>query len=123
MHQPCFPAKENLFGIIDFFIPCAQPAQTQINGAVENYAINRPGVVMVKTVFSSNVYVNQMKMDSKNFNHLLDSIQRLDTSGVIYSAEQKLDMVLKEMKTNPNRFFKATLDYIRQPEEITSTGT
>ncbi|MFI5152355.1 MAG: S1C family serine protease [Chitinophagales bacterium] len=124
MHQACFSRKGKIYlGSLIFFILSAQPAQTQINGAVENYAINRPGVVMVKTVFSSNVYVNQMKMDSKNFNHLLDSIQRLDTSGVIYSAEQKLDMVLKEMKTNPNRFFKATLDYIRQPEEITSTGT
>lgn len=97
---------------------CAQ----EKNGE-HNYAENRPGVVMIKTVFSANVYVNQMKMDNKRFNLLLDSIQRLDTGGVIFSAEQKLDIVLREMNNNPNRFFKATLDYIKQPEEITSTGT
>ena len=73
-------------------------------GAVGNYAMNRPGVVMMKTVFSANVYVNQMKMDNKRFNHLLDSVQRLDTSGVIYSAEQKLDIVLRQMNNSPNRF-------------------
>ena len=99
------------------------PALAQRMGAVGNYAMNRPGVVMIKTVFSANVYVNQMKMDNKRFNHLLDSVQRLDTSGVIYSAEQKLDIVLRQMNNSPNRFFKATLDYIKQPEEITSTGT
>jgi S1-C subfamily serine protease len=99
------------------------PLLAQKMGAVGNYAMNRPGVVMIKTVFSANVYVNQMKMDNKRFNHLLDSVQKLDTSGVIYSAEQKLDMVLRQMNNSPNRFFKATLDYIKQPEEITSTGT
>jgi len=124
MHHPWSFSKEKFFLVpIIFFLLSGPSVWSQANSAVENYAINRPGVVMIKTVFSSNVYVNQMKMDNKNFNHLLDSIQRLDTSGVIYSSEQKLDMVLKEMKTNPNRFFKATLDYIRQPEEITSTGT
>src|SRR5262249_53072620 len=91
--------------------------------AVQNYAINRPGVVMIKTVFSANVYVNKMKMDEKNFNRLLDSLQNVDSSGVIFTPEQKLDIVLKEINNNPNRFFKATLDYIKQPEEITSTGT
>jgi serine protease Do len=95
----------------------------QKQGGEHNYALNRPGVVMIKTVFSANVYVNQMKMDNKKFNNLLDSIQRLDTGGVIFTAEQKLDIVLREMNNNPNRFFKATLDYIKQPEEITSTGT
>ncbi len=62
-------------------------------------------------------------MDSRYFNKLLDSLQVVDSSGAIYTAEQKLDIVLKEINNNPNRFFKATLDYIRQPEEITSTGT
>ena len=98
-------------------------AGAQKPGGAYNYALNRPGVVMIKTVFSANVYVNQMNMDTRNFNKLLDSIQKLDTVGVIYTAEQKLDMVLKEMNNHPNRFFKATLDYIREPEEITSTGT
>src|SRR5579871_1201571 len=91
--------------------------------AVDNYALNRPGVVMVKTVFSANVYVKNMKIDNRRFNFLLDSIQRIDTNGIVFTAEQKLDIVLKEMNTNPSRFFKATYDYIKQPEEITATGT
>ncbi len=89
---------------------------------VENYAMNRPGVVMVRTVFTADVYVNRMKMDSRAFNNLLDSIQRLDTTGVI-TSEQKLDIVLKEMNEHPARYFKTTFDFIKQTEEITSTGT
>ena len=54
---------------------------------------------------------------------LLDSIQRVDSSGIIYTPEQKLDIVLKEIYDNPNRFFKASLDYIKEAEEITSSGT
>jgi serine protease Do len=102
---------------------CFLFSSAQKISAVENYAINRPGVVMIKTVFSANVYVNKMKMDNRKFNQLLDSIQRLDKNGAIFSAEQKLDIVLEQMNNNPSRFFKATLDYIKQGEEITSTGT
>jgi serine protease Do len=91
--------------------------------AVDNYALNRPGVVMVKTVFSANVYVKNMRIDNRRFNFLLDSIQRIDTNGIVFTAEQKLDIVLKEMNTNPSRFFRATYDYIKQPEERTATGT
>ncbi len=90
--------------------------------AVQNYAINRPGVVMVKTVFSANVYVNRMRMDNKRFSHLLDYIQRLDSNRGI-SPEQKLDILLKQLSNNPDHFFKATLDYFKHAEEITSTGT
>jgi S1-C subfamily serine protease len=89
---------------------------------VENYAINRPGVVMIRTEYSANIYVNSMKMDSKEFNDLLDSIQNLDQGGGI-SPEQKLDIVLKEMNNNPSRFFQTTFDYIKQTEQITATGT
>jgi S1-C subfamily serine protease len=91
--------------------------------AVQNYGINRPGVVMVRTVFSADVYVNKMQLDSRHFNRLVDSIQKVDSSGIIYSAEQKLDIVLKEINNHPTRFFKASLDYIKEPEEITSSGT
>jgi serine protease Do len=91
--------------------------------AVQNYGVNRPGVVMVRTVFSADVYVNKMQLDSKHFNRLIDSIRKIDSSGIIYSAEQKLDIVLKEINNHPNRFFKASLDYIKEPEEITSSGT
>lgn len=99
------------------------PAAAQQLTAVQNYAVNRPGVVMVRTVFSADVYVNKMQLDSRHFNHLVDSIQKIDSSGVIYTAEQKLDIVLTEIYNHPTRFFKASLDYIKEPEEITSSGT
>ncbi len=91
--------------------------------AVQNYGINRPGVVMVRTVFSADVYVNKIQLDSRHFNHLVDSIQKVDSSGAVYTAEQKLDIVLNEINAHPNRFFKASLDYIKEPQEITSSGT
>lgn len=113
----CFPA------VVFCFMACFQQTFAQQFTAVQNYAMNRPGVVMIKTIFSATVYVNKVRMDTRRFNNLLDSIQRQDTSGVIFTAEQKLDILLKEMNSNPNRYFKATLDYIQQHEEITSTGT
>ncbi|MES1225404.1 MAG: trypsin-like peptidase domain-containing protein [Bacteroidota bacterium] len=116
--------KPVIFICLIFFpalLSCTVIAQ-QIS-AVDNYALNRPGVVMVKTVFSANVYVKNMKIDNRRFNLLLDSIQRIDTNGIVFTAEQKLDIVLKEMNNNPSRFFKPTYDYIKQPEEITATGT
>ncbi len=106
-----------------FFLSGILPAGAQKLTAVQNYGINRPGVVMVRTVFSADVYVNNMRLDSRNFNHLLDSLQRIDSSGAIYTPEQKLDIVLTQIRDNPNRFFKASFDYIKQPEEITSSGT
>jgi serine protease Do len=91
--------------------------------AVENYALNRPGVVMIKTVFSANVYVKNMRVANREFNKLLDSIQRVDASGVAFTSEQKLDIVLREMNNHPGRFFKSAYDYMKQPEEITASGT
>jgi serine protease Do len=99
----------------------AYPQQVNISG-VENYALNRPGIVMIRTVYSANVAVNSMKMDEKAFNALLDSIQKLDHGGGV-SAEQKLDIVLREMNNRPSRFFQTTFDYIKQAEQITATGT
>ncbi len=90
--------------------------------AVGNYALNRPGIVMIRTEYSANVYVNSMKMDNKAFNALLDSIQKLDPGGGV-TPEQKLDIVLREMNLRPARFFQTTFDYIKQPEQITATGT
>src|ERR1700743_62534 len=63
-----------------------------------------------------------MKMDNKAFNALLDSIQNLDHGGGV-TSEQKLDIVLREMNLRPNRFFQTSFDYIKQPEQITATGT
>ena len=90
--------------------------------AVGNYALNRPGIVMIRTEYSANVYVNSMKMDNKAFNTLLDSIQKLDHGGGVM-PEQKLDIVLREMNNRPTRFFQTTFDYIKQPEQITAAGT
>ncbi len=105
-----------------FFLTANGVLYAQKLTAVQNYAINRPGVVMIKTVFSANVYVNRMRMDNHRFNQLLDYIQRLDSNRGI-GPEQKLDIVLKTLSNNPNRFFKTTLDYFKHAEEITSTGT
>jgi serine protease Do len=98
-----------------------QGSKLRLTGA-ENYAHNRPGVVMIRTEYSANVYVNNMKMDQKAFNALLDSIQKLDNGGGVL-AEQKLDIVLQELNNNPARYFQTTFDYIKQPEQITAIGT
>ena len=50
--------------------------------AVENYAINRPGIVMVKTEYTANVYVKKIHIDEHEFYRMLDAIQRMDTSGI-----------------------------------------
>src|SRR5450631_3857979 len=110
------------FCVTFFLLLTAYRAGAQRLSGVESYAMNRPGVVMVRTEYSANVYVNNMKMNNRAFNHLLDSIQKLDNSGAI-PAEQKLDIVLKEMNNNPVRFFQTTFDYIKQAEQITASGT
>jgi serine protease Do len=110
-------------GIIVSLIITINNASAQSCSAVENYALNRPGVVMIKTVFSATVDVRNMKIDNRRFNHLVDSIQKIDTNGIVFTPEQKLDIVLREMNNNPSRFFKTTYDYIKQTEEITATGT
>lgn len=107
--------------LILLLFPVAIVCGQKISG-MENYAVNRPGVVMIRTEYSANVYVNSMKMDNRAFNALLDSIQGLDQAGGV-SAEQKLDIVLREMNNHPARFFQTTFDYIKQPEQITATGT
>ncbi len=111
------------FGVSIFFAVLSGCAIAQNCSAAHNYALNRPGVVMIKTVYSANVYVRKMQMDERVFNHLLDSIQRVDPVGAIFSPEQKLDIVLKEMNSHPARFLRKTLDNIEQTQEITATGT
>ncbi|HWK02730.1 MAG TPA: trypsin-like peptidase domain-containing protein [Puia sp.] len=117
------PDLRFLFGLA-FLFASFIPAHGQhvTMSGVGNYALNRPGVVMIRTEYSANVYVNSMKMDNKAFNRLLDSIQKLDHGGGV-SAEQKLDIVLREMNLRPGRFFQTTFDYIKQAEQITATGT
>src|SRR6202000_307218 len=101
---------------------CAATGQDPRLSGIQNYALNRPGVVMIRTEYSANVYVNSMRMDNHAFNTLLDSIQKLDHGGGV-TPEQKLDIVLREMNNRPARFFQTTFDYIKQPELITSVGT
>src|SRR3984957_9166617 len=103
-------------------IRCTATGQDSRLSGVQNYALNRPGVVMIRTEYSANVYVNSMRMDNRAFNRLLDSIQNLDHGGGV-TSEQKLDIVLREMNNRPTRFFQTTFDYIKQPEQITSIGT
>jgi serine protease Do len=122
MKNPFLKLRAFLAGLL-FLIASVVTTHGQQLTAVQNYGVNRPGVVMVRTIFSADVYVNKMQLDSRHFNHLVDSIQKADSSGVIYTAEQKLDIVLREINNHPSRFFKASLDYIKEPEEITSSGT
>jgi S1-C subfamily serine protease len=103
-------------------VRCTATGQDSRLSGVQNYALNRPGVVMIRTEYSANVYVNSMRMDNRAFNRLLDSIQNLDHGGGV-TSEQKLDIVLREMNNRPARFFQTTFDYIKQPEQITSIGT
>src|SRR5450631_1465871 len=122
MKNPFLKLRAFLAGLL-FLIASVVTTHGQQLTAVQNYGVNRPGVVMVRTIFSADVYVNKMQLDSRHFNHLVDSIQKADSSGIIYTAEQKLDIVLREINGHPSRFFKASLDYIKEPEEITSSGT
>ena len=115
--------KLHIVGFLFFLTLFSESVCGQDFSAAENYALNRPGIVMIKTVFSANVSVNKMKMDERVFNKLLDSIQKIDNAGAVFTPEEKLDIVIKEMNNNPSRFFRATYDYIKQSEEITATGT
>ncbi len=91
--------------------------------AEQNYAGNSPAVVMVQTVFSATVYVNKVEINERRFNLLVDSVKKLDTTGTMFSAEEKLDIVVKELYNNPFRFFSATPQYFRQKHRILSSGT
>jgi len=97
--------------------------QGQVISAEQNYAENSPAVVMVQTVFSATVYVNKVEMNERRFNLLVDSVKRLDTTGTMFSAEEKLDIVVKALYNTPFRFFSATTEYFRQKHRILSSGT
>jgi serine protease Do len=94
----------------------------QVN-AEHNYARNSPGIVMIQAVFSATVYVNKLEMNERLFDKLVDSVKRLDTTGNIYTREQKLDMVIKALYKAPLRFFSAGNEYFRQARRVQSTGT
>ena len=102
---------------------CYRKVECQVISAEQSYAANSPAVAMVQTVFSATVYVNKVEMNERRFNLLVDSIKRLDTTGTMFSAEEKLDMVVKSLYNNPFRFFSATTQYFRQKHRILSSGT
>ena len=58
-------------GFLFFLAVSFQIARAQDGIAVHNYALNRPGVVMIKTVYSAKVSVNKMRMDERAFYLLL----------------------------------------------------
>jgi S1-C subfamily serine protease len=100
-----------------------QAGAQRLMSAEENYARNRPGVVKVQTEFSANVYVNKVEINEKRFDQLVDSVRKLDTSGLILSPEKKLDIVLNALYTRPFRFFITTSEYLKQAHRVVSTGT
>jgi len=114
--------RRELLGIV-LILLSAIKGFGQIISAEQNYAATSPGVVMVQTVFSATVSVNQVEMNEKRFRQLVDSVKRLDTSGTMLSAEEKLDMVVKALYNNPFRYFSGTNRYFRQQHKILSTGT
>ncbi len=115
-------ARGAILGIIVLF-SIKFEAGSQVISAEHNYARNSPGVVMVQTMFSATVYVNKLEMNERRFNKLVDSVKRIDTTGTMLSAEQKLDMVVKALYRNPLRFFSPTTKYIRQQHRIIGNGT
>lgn len=62
-------------------------------------------------------------MNEEKFRLLVDSVKRLDTTGTMLSAEEKLDIVVRALYNNPFRFFSATPDYFSQNHRIISSGT
>lgn len=109
------------FGFL--FCLLASSSFGQIVSAEENYARNSPGVVMVQTVFSASVYINKVAINQQRFDKLVDSVKMLDLTGDILSAEAKLDLVVKALSANPNRYFATTTEYFRQNHRIIASGT
>jgi serine protease Do len=96
---------------------------SQVMSTEQNYSSSAPGVVMVQTMFSATVYVNKVEMNQRRFNQLVDSVKRMDTTGTMFTAEEKLDIVVKALYNNPFRFLSATTEYYRQQHRILSSGT
>ncbi|HTD92942.1 MAG TPA: trypsin-like peptidase domain-containing protein [Chitinophagaceae bacterium] len=119
--------RQKLFG--SYFIGTAIFLLGSLQGGAQgvspeqNYAANSPGVVMVQTVFSGTVYVNKVEMNEGRFQQLVDSVKKLDTTGTMFSAEEKLDIVVKALYNRPLRYLSATTEYFRQQHRIVSTGT
>ena len=101
----------------------AGSGRAQVVSAEQNYAANAPGVAMVQTVFAATVYVNKVEINQDRFDKLVDSVRGLDGTGNLLPAEAKLDIVVKALSNNPNRYFSATTAYYRQRHRIIAAGT
>ena len=115
------PFKHIYIGVhllVSISIVTAQPITPE-----HNYARNSSGIVMVQAVFSATVYVNQVRINERVFEKLVDSVKKLDTTGNILSPGQKLDIVVKALYKTPFRFFSAGNEYFRQAHRVQSTGT
>jgi serine protease Do len=112
-----------LLGFLTSLLMIKAEAQGPIISAEQNYAASSPGVVMVQTVFSGIVYVNKVEMNERRFQLLVDSVKKLDTTGTMFTATEKLDIVVKALYNNPFRFFSGTREYFRQAHRIVSSGT
>jgi len=117
------PGRSTIFVAVIILSLQSHLALAQSISAEHNYAMNAPGLGMVQTVFSATVYVNKVEINERRFKQLVDSVKRLDTSGNMLSASQKLDIVVKALYRNPFRFFSATNEYLRQKHRIVSEGT
>lgn len=111
-----------VFLLSPFCLACINVA-AQVVPAEQNYAMNAPGVARVQTVFSARVYVNRVRMNEARFAQLVDSVRRLDTTGSMLTAGQKLDMVVKALYRSPFRYFSASTEYLAQQHRIVSEGT
>jgi serine protease Do len=108
--------------VIMFVALLSKHASSQLSAA-QNYARNRPGVVMIKTNFLATIYVKQVVVDNRLFNALLDSISEVERFSAKMNAEEKLDIVLKQINNRPSSFFKNTADYRYHTQTITTSGT
>ena len=110
-----------LFLLANLFL--GSVAWTQPITTENNYARNRPGIVMVQAIFSATVEVNRLRMDEGVFDNLVDSVKQLDTTGTILSPSQKLDIVVNALYKSPFRFFSSSPEYVKQVHRVQATGT
>ncbi|MEI9944725.1 MAG: hypothetical protein WDN26_10950 [Chitinophagaceae bacterium] len=66
--------------------------------------------MLVQTVFSANVYVNKVEMNETKFRQLVDSVKKLDTTGALMTAQQKLDILVRALYRNPVRYLFSTMN-------------
>lgn len=125
-HQPEYPLHQKPFRRALFLLwglGFAINISAQTLGTEQNYAMNSPGIVKVQAVFSATVYVNKVDLNQSRFDKLVDSVKRLDSTGRLFTSEQKLDILVRALYKNPLRFFTPTEEYFKQAHRVESSGT